>query len=78
MYVKIILISISKEELKELVHEAVAQAINAKKEKELLSFKETCDFFSISAFCLNHWKTAACLCAQIYLLDKTFIHFSTI
>ena len=42
---KIILISISKEELKELIHEAVAQAINAKKEKELLTFRETLELF---------------------------------
>ncbi len=54
---KIILISISKEELKELIHEAVAQAVNAKKEKELLTFRETLELLGISASCLNNWKS---------------------
>ena len=54
---KIILISISKEELKELIHDAVAHAINTKKEKELLSFRETLEFLGISASCLNKWKS---------------------
>ena len=54
---KIILISISKEELKELIDEAVIQAINAKKQKELLTFRETLAFLGISSSCLNKWKS---------------------
>ena len=52
----IILISISKEELKELIREAVAEAINSQKVKGLLSFKEACKFLGISSSTLNKWK----------------------
>jgi excisionase family DNA binding protein len=54
---KIVLISISQEELREIVRDAVKKELNLKKEKELLSFKETCEFLGCSASALNKWKS---------------------
>lgn len=54
---KIILISLSQNELIEIVRDAVKQELNLKKEKELLSFKETCEFLGCSSSALNKWKS---------------------
>ena len=52
-----VFLSISIEELIELIRTAVRQELNLKKEKELLSFKETCDFLGCSSSALNKWKS---------------------
>ena len=52
----IILFSLSKDELRKLIQDAVREELNLKKQKELLSFKETCELLGISASCLNQWK----------------------
>lgn len=49
--------SISKAELEDLIRNTVSETINAKKEKELLSFKETCGFLGISNSTLNKLKS---------------------
>lgn len=53
----IVLLSLSKDELKEIVRESVKQELNQKKEKELLDFKETCEFLGCSSSALNKWKS---------------------
>ncbi|MBK9097531.1 MAG: helix-turn-helix domain-containing protein [bacterium] len=53
---KIILISLSHDELREIIQDAVKQELNLKKERELLSFKETCEFLGCSASALFKWK----------------------
>ena len=53
---KIILISLSKDELKELIRDSIRQELSQKKEKELMTFKETCEMLNISASCLNQKK----------------------
>ena len=45
------------EELKDIVRDAIKQELNLKKEKELMSFKETCEFLGCSASALNKWKS---------------------
>ena len=54
---KIILISLAQEELKDLISKAVKEAIAVKQQKELLSFKRTCDFLGCSPSALNKWKS---------------------
>ena len=54
---KIILISLTKNELQNLITNAVNEALKVKQEKELLSFKETCEFLSCSHSALNKWKS---------------------
>ena len=54
---KIVLISLTQDELHSLISNAVKEALIVKQEKELLSFKETCDLLNISASCLNQWKS---------------------
>ena len=54
---KIVLISLSEAELQNLVTNAVKQALEVKQQKELLSFKEVCQFLNVSASCLNQWKS---------------------
>ena len=53
----IVLISISLDELKDLIRDAVRQELSLKKEKELLNFKETCEFLGVSESALNKWKS---------------------
>jgi len=52
---KIVVIELSGDELKKLISEAVSVALSKKSEKELLSFKETCEYLSCSASSLNKW-----------------------
>jgi len=52
----LIFFSLSKDELKKLVQDSIREELNLKKQKELLSFKETCELLGISASCLNQWK----------------------
>lgn len=54
---KIILISLTQDELQNLISNAVKEALTVKQEKELLSFKETIELLNISASCLNQWKS---------------------
>ncbi len=54
---KIILISITQDELQKLISNAVKEALEIKKQKELLSFKETCEFLCCSPSALNKWKS---------------------
>ena len=53
---KIVLISLTQEELQNLISNAIKTGLAAKQEKELLSFKEVCALLNISASCLNQWK----------------------
>lgn len=52
-----IVISITPEELKSIIREAVKEELNYKQEKELMSFKETCEYLGISTSALNKWKS---------------------
>ena len=52
----IILMSITKEELIIIIKECITQELNEKKQKEMLTFKETCEFLGCSASGLNKWK----------------------
>ena len=52
-----VFISLSIEELQNLISEAVAKEFAQKKEKPLMNFKETCSFLGISPSCLNKWKS---------------------
>ena len=52
-----VFISLSLEELKDIIRDAVKQELNLKKEKELLNFKETCKFLGCSSSGLNKWKS---------------------
>ena len=54
---EVVLISLKKEELENIIKEAVSQALNTDKEKELMNFKETCEFLGISSSALNKWKS---------------------
>jgi excisionase family DNA binding protein len=56
MQSEIILLSITKDELNEIVSSAVESSLNKKSEKQLLTFKETCEFLGIHASTLNSWK----------------------
>ena len=53
----IVLMSISQTELRDIIKEAVHEELSRKKEKELLNFKETCEFLGISPSALNKWKS---------------------
>jgi len=55
---KIILISLTEGELQNLISNAVKEALAFKQQKELLSFKETCEFLCCSPSALNKWKSA--------------------
>lgn len=54
---KILFFSCSKEELESIIREAVKAELSLKKEKELMSFKETCEFLGCSPSALNKWKS---------------------
>ena len=51
-----ILITLSVDELKNLVRDCLREELNLKKEKEILSFRETMDLLGISASTLNKMK----------------------
>jgi predicted DNA-binding transcriptional regulator AlpA len=53
----IVLISIPQDKLKDLIREAIREELSYKKDKELLNFKETCEFLGISPSALNKWKS---------------------
>jgi excisionase family DNA binding protein len=53
----IVLISISKSELQEMIRNVVQTEINRKKEKELLNSKELCDWLGIHLSTLAKWKS---------------------
>jgi predicted DNA-binding transcriptional regulator AlpA len=52
-----VLVSISKDELQQLVKSAVRSELNKKAEKQLLNFKETCELLNIHPSTLNSWKS---------------------
>ncbi len=52
-----VFISMTKEELESIIKDAVTQALEIKQEKELLNFKETCEFLGCSSSALNKWKS---------------------
>jgi excisionase family DNA binding protein len=54
---KIVLISITQDQLQDIIINAVKEAISGKQEKQLLSFKEVCVMLNISSSCLNQWKS---------------------
>ena len=54
----VVFLSLSMEELKDAIRDVVKQELNHKKEKELMTFKETCELLNISASCLNQWKAS--------------------
>jgi hypothetical protein len=54
----IILISLSQNQLRDIVKEAVNEVLYKKKEKELMNFRETMEFLGVSASCLNKWKSS--------------------
>jgi excisionase family DNA binding protein len=54
---QLIFFSLSKDELQNIITNAVKQALETKQEKELMTFKETCELLNISASCLNQWKS---------------------
>ena len=53
---QLVFFSLSKDELRKLIQDSIREELNQKKQKELLSFKETCELLGISASCLNQWK----------------------
>jgi excisionase family DNA binding protein len=53
---QLVFFSLSKDELKEIIRDSIREEFNIKKEKELMTFKETCELLHISASCLNQWK----------------------
>jgi len=53
----IVLISLSEEQLRTIIKDAIHEELSQKKEKELLNFKEACEFLGISPSALNKWKS---------------------
>jgi excisionase family DNA binding protein len=53
----IVLISLTSDQLKSLIRDTLLEVLSAKKEKELMSFKECCEFLGCSASALNKWKS---------------------
>ncbi len=53
---KIILISISTDQLQDLIKDAVRSELSKKKEKEILNSKEICEFLNIHPSTLSAWK----------------------
>jgi hypothetical protein len=54
----IVLVSLTQDELKEIVKAAVHEELSLKQEKELLNFKEARELLGISASALNKWKSS--------------------
>lgn len=55
---QLIFFSLSRDELKEIIKDSIREEMDHKKEKELLTFKETCKLLNVSASCLNQWKAS--------------------
>jgi len=53
----IVLTSLSEEQLRTIIKDAIHEELSQKKEKELLNFKEACEFLGISPSALNKWKS---------------------
>jgi predicted DNA-binding transcriptional regulator AlpA len=53
---EILLLSISVEDLKEIIREVIREELNPKEEKELLNFRESYEYLGCSASTLNRWK----------------------
>jgi len=53
---KIILMSISPDQLENLIRDAVRSELSKQKEKKLMNFNETIQFLGISRSTLNNWK----------------------
>lgn len=58
---KVILISLSSDELKDIVRDVIRNEVNLKKEKEIMSAEECCEYLGISTSCLNAWKAKGML-----------------
>lgn len=54
---QLIFFSLSKDELQNIITNAVKQALETKQDKELLSFREACEFLGCSSSALNKWKS---------------------
>jgi excisionase family DNA binding protein len=54
---QIIFFSLSPEELKQTIKEVFREELNLKREKELLSFKEVCQFLGVHPSTLSKWKS---------------------
>ena len=48
--------SISQDDLRSLIKQAVHEELSLKQEKELMNFTETKEFLGVSVSCLNAWK----------------------
>lgn len=53
---KVILISLSSDELKDIVRDVIRDEVNLKRDKEIMSSEECCEYLGISTSCLNAWK----------------------
>ena len=51
-----LILKLNDEDFKIIMRESFPELFNQKKEKELLTFKETLELLHISASCLNQWK----------------------
>jgi len=54
---KIILMSISSDQLENLIRDAIRSELSKQKEKELMNFNETIQLLGISRSTLNTWKS---------------------
>ncbi len=52
-----IFISLTKSEFINIIKEAVREELSSNKKKELLTFREACEFLGCSASGLNKWKS---------------------
>jgi len=55
----IIFTPLSVTELEDIFRKVIQEELNKKKEKELLSFRETCEFLGIHPSTLNSWKASS-------------------
>lgn len=53
----IVLFSMDKSEFSSIIKNAIQSELSKKKEKELMNFKETCEFLGIHTSTLNKWKS---------------------
>ena len=54
---KIVLMSITTDQLRDIIRDAVRSELSKQKEKELMNFNETIQFLGISRSTLNTWKS---------------------
>jgi excisionase family DNA binding protein len=54
---EIILLSLTKDELDHIVTSAVESVLNKKTKKELMNFKEVCEYLNVHPSTLNSWKS---------------------